>query len=245
MPSPLVSAFRFERVVAHWVTVGTKYHPSMARKGSVLVLASAMLTLAACSSDGDATPATTPTTPATVATTTVASTTTSTAPTTQAPTTTIDPAVALAAEVEADFREADRLGREASMDPFDAEKEAAALERRLGVIAENLAARLAEWRDLNYALRENPDVPASITVETPATLVLEGGDVAEMQICEVDSWVIVEVGAGPNGSEAIVNDDVVASRATVFLRSVDGIWRYEGGNVIEEWEGETACGSAS
>jgi hypothetical protein len=202
-----------------------------------------VLTLAACSgSDGDASLSTVV---VTVAPTTAAPTTTSAPTTTEAPTTTtttIDPAVALAAEVEADFREADRLGREASMDPFDAEKEAAALERRLGVIADNLAARLAEWRELNYALRENPDVPASITVEIPATLVLEGGDVAEMQICEVDSWVVVEVGAGPNGTEAIVNDEVVASRATVFLRTVDGTWHYEGGNVIEEWEGETACG---
>ncbi len=119
------------------------------------------------------------------------------------------------------------------MDPFDAEKEAAALERRLGVIAENFAAKLAEWRDLNYALRENPDVPASITVESPATLVLDGGDVAEMQICEVDPWMVVELGAGPNGSDAIVNDEVSAYRRRFFMRLIDGTWRFEGGIEIE------------
>ena len=69
--------------------------------------------------------------------------------TTVAATTTLDPATALAAEVEADFLEADRLGREASMDPFDAAKEAAALDRRLGVIRENFAATLAEYRTKN------------------------------------------------------------------------------------------------
>jgi hypothetical protein len=211
----------------------------MARKGGALILASAVLTLAACSdSDGDASLSTVP---ATVAPTTAAPTTTSAPTTTQAPTTTIDPAVALAAEVEADFREADRLGREASMDPFDAEKEAAALDRRLGVIAETFASKLADWRDKNYALRENPDVPASITVEIPATLVLEGGDVAEMQICEVDSWVVVEVGAGPNGTEAIVNDEVVSYRTTIFMREGDGIWRIEGGNETARWEGAAEC----
>ena len=240
----MASVFRFGGAVAHWVTVGTKYHPAMARKGSVLVLASAVLTLAACSSsDGEATPPTS-STPATIATTT-APTTTSAPPSTQAPTSTIDPSEALAAEVEADFREADRLGREASMDPFDAEKEAAALDRRLGVIAENFAAKLAEWRELNYALRENPDVPASITVEIPATLVLAGGDVAEMQICEVDSWVIVEVGAGPNGSDAIVNDEVVAYRTTIFMRNDGGIWRIEGGNETGRWEGTAECPAGS
>ena len=119
------------------------------------------------------------------------------------------------------------------MDPFDAEKEAAALDRRLGVIAENLAAKLAEWREMNYALRANPDVPASITVEIPATLVLEGGDVAELQICEVDSWIVVEVGAGPNGSDAIVNAEVVCvsdDESSCAMSTVSG--SIEGGNEI-------------
>jgi hypothetical protein len=213
----------------------------MARKGGVLAAAATLLLLAACSgSDGGAAPSTTSAPAATTAA-TPAPTTTSAPPTSQAPTTTIDPAQTLAAQVESDFREADRLGREASMDPFDAEKEAAALERRLGVIAENFAAKLAEWRDLNYALRENPDVPASLTVEIPATLVLEGGDVAEMQICEVDSWIVVEIGAGPNGSDAIVNDEIVSYRTTIFMRNGGGIWRIEGGNETGRWEGAVEC----
>jgi hypothetical protein len=210
----------------------------MARKGSVLVLASAMLTLAACSSNGDAT---TSTTPATVATTSAAPTTTRAPSTTQAPTTTIDPAEALAAEVEADFREADRLGREASMDPFDAEKEAAALERRLGVIAENLAARLAEWRELNYALRENPDVPASITVIGAPVFLGPNSDVVELQVCEVNSWILVEVGAGASGADAVVDPDVVTYWNEFLLRDVDGIWRIEGANELESFEGAAEC----
>jgi hypothetical protein len=211
----------------------------MARKGGALILASAVLTLAACSgSDGDASLSTVP---VSVAPTTAAPTTTSAPTTTQAPTTTIDPAEVLAAEVEADFREADRLGREASMDPFDAEKEAAALERRLGFAADSLAAELLDWREKNYALRSSAEVPALITIEVPAALVLEGADVAEMQICEVDSWVIVEVGAGPNGTDAIVNDEVLSYRTSVLLRNVNGIWRLEGGTEIERWEGAVPC----
>jgi hypothetical protein len=209
----------------------------MARRGSVLVVACAVSLAAACSStDGDGATVTATPTP-----TDSDPTTSTTPPTTEAPTTTLDPAQALAAQVEADFREADRLGREASMDPFDAVKEAAALDRRLGVIADSFAAKLADWRARNYALRTNPDVPASITVEVPATLVLEGADVAEMQICEVDSWIVVEPEAGPNGADAIVNSEIASYRSTIFLRNVDGVWRIEGGNELGRWEGLAEC----
>ena len=58
-----------------------------------------------------------------------------------------------------------------------------------------------------------------MTVEGRCDVLGRGqSDVAEVQICEVNSWILVEVGAGPNGTDAIVNPDVIASRSTVFLR---------------------------
>ena len=36
----------------------------------------------------------------------------------------------------------------------------------------------------------------------PAVLLGPDSDVAEVQVCEVDSWILVEVGAGPNGTDA-------------------------------------------
>jgi hypothetical protein len=200
-----------------------------------------MLLLAACSgSDGDAAPSTTPAPVATTAA-TPAPTTTSVPSTTQAPTTTIDPAQTLAAEVEADFREAIRLGDEALQEPFDAARAAAALDRRLGVVRENFAERLARYRTENLAIRQNETVPATIVVEQPARRIPPSDDVIEMQVCEVDSWIVVEVGAGPNGTDAVVNPDVVAYRAQIFMRNVDGIWRYEGGNDLASWEGVASC----
>lgn len=235
-------AFRFQRGVAHWVMVGTKYHPSMARKGSVLVLASAVLTLAACSSDDDASPSTTP---ESVATTSTAAPTTSTSttapPTTQATTTTIDPAQTLAAQVEADLLEAFRLGREAWQDPFNREKEQAALNRRLGVVRDNLANSLEEYRTRNYALRPNEVVPASVTVEGAPEFPGASGEVAQVQVCEVNSWILVEVGAGPSGIDAIVNQDVIVTRSDIFMRNVGGVWKFEGGNEIREWLGLDEC----
>jgi hypothetical protein len=76
-----------------------------------------LATLAACSSGNDAAPPDMTAVAPTVASTTEATTTTTSAPSTnQAPTTTIDPAAQLAAEVEADFLEAYRSEVEVLMD---------------------------------------------------------------------------------------------------------------------------------
>jgi hypothetical protein len=219
-----------------------EYHSAMSRAGNVLAsavgaLGVVALLAAGCSSD-EAAPATT------VAEATVAETTSpppaTDASTTIAPTTTLDPAATLAAQVEADFLEADRLGREASMDPFDAEKEAAALDRRVGFSRQRLQESLAAYRERNYALRPSASTPAVLTIEVPA-VVAEASDFAEIQVCEINSWIVVEVGAGPDGSDAIVDPDVVAMRSTIFLRSVDGIWKVEGGQELGKWENEAAC----
>lgn len=211
---------------------------------SAMVLACGAL--AACSSD-DASPASTASTAGVATdgpTTTTITTTpppTTDAPTTTAPTPTDAPADTLAADVEADLLEAFGLGREASQDPFNAEKEQAALDRRVGVIAENLAATLADYRARNYAIRPNEGVPASVTVEGEPTFLGPSNEVAEVQICEVNSWILVEVGAGPNGTDAVVNPDVVAYRNEFIARNVDGVWRIEGGNELGRFPGETAC----
>jgi hypothetical protein len=217
----------------------------MARRGSALAVAVTVLCLASCAGDDD--PATAPTLPPTAPPTTsripVTAEPTSPPPTTEAPTATTTPAQDLAAEVEADLLEAFRLGREASMDPFNAGKEQAALDRRLGMIAQSLSNSLADLRSKNYAIRPNPNVTASVVVESPPRFVGAESRVAEVQICEVNSWLLVEVGAGPNGTDAVVDPDVVSSRATIFMRNVDDVWRFEGSDLIEEWFGAEECAS--
>jgi hypothetical protein len=222
--------------------VESEYDSAMTRAGNVVVMAAVTIggALAACSSD-DAAPA-----PATVVATTTPTTDPLVEPTTSpssspAPPTTDNAAEGLAAQVEADLLEAFRLGREASQDPFNAEKEQAALDRRLGVIADNLRATLADYRDRNYALRPNADIPASVTVEREPVFVGPGNEVAEVQVCEVNSWILVEVGGGPDGIDAVVNPDVVSARSTVLMRDSDGVWKFEGGSEIERWQGATAC----
>lgn len=220
------------------------YDSAMTRRGTVIAAAVATAVIAACSSSGN-TVSTTPPAPPTVVTPTEPDPTTTVAPTTtESPattTTTIDPAESLAADVEADYREAYHLGKEASQDPSNGKLEQAALDLRLGVIRDNFAKKLTAYRDLNQAIRPNDAIPATITVEVPAHLILPSTDVAELQVCEIDSWIVVEVGSGPSGSDAVVNADVGAYRSQIFMRKIDDTWKYEGGNEIGRWEGVTAC----
>lgn len=221
------------------------YHFAMTRRGAVLAVAAVTVVIAACSSSDDAAPTTSPA-PSTVATTTEPDPTTTAAPTTtEAPTTTLDPAEALAAEVEADLRAGLDAARTAGVDPFDQAAEDEAIRLRTGFARENLETRLADWRVKNYAIRQNQHVPPSVTIETPARLLEDGADVAEVQICEVDSWILVEPGAGANGTDAVVGPDVLTYRTRVLLRRIDGTWKIEGADELGRWEGSTSCDAAS
>jgi len=220
--------------------------------GLVAVLTAA---LAACGGGGDeAAPATesvSVTAPDAVETTgvptTSASTTTTTSPptaeptTTRAPTTTIDPAEVFAAEVEADFRRARELELLASMDPTDEEAVDAALDARIGPDREALADYFEELLSHGRAIRPNPLVVGSTTIESPAGLVLEDSGVVELQECEVDPWILVEVTGAPDGSDAIVDDGVYAYRRVVILRMTDDGWRIEGARILGQWSGATEC----
>ena len=46
---------------------------------------------------------------------------------------------------------------------------------------------------------------AATIIEVPPTLIEPSDDLSEVQVCEVDSWIVVEPGAGPDGTDAIVN----------------------------------------
>jgi hypothetical protein len=203
-----------------------------------------MMLLAACSgSDGDAAPSTTPAPVATTAA-TPAPTTTSVPSTTQAPTTTIDPAQTLAAEVEADLLETIRLTNEAFQDPANDEKVAAALDGYFKANRDFIEGRFDEFRINGWVATPNPEVAANVIIEQPAKLIPPSDDVVEIQVCEIDPWIVVEPGAGPHGTEAIVDAELYTYRSIFFLRDVDGSWLVEGRNEIGSWTGLSACPDA-
>ena len=218
----------------------------MSRRGHALVLLALAFPIAtaACSSGSDSTATTTVTgtvAPTTEPTTTEATTTSST---TEAPTTSIDPAEAFAAEVEADFLETFQLTDEAIQDPTNDAKVAAALE---GYIEGNLiviTTQLEELRQNNWVARQNPDIPAGVTIETRARPNGTESDEAVLQACEVSSWIVVEPGAGQDGSDLIVDPDVSSYRSLYVLRLVDGRWRIVGSESLGTWAGVAGCEDA-
>jgi hypothetical protein len=223
--------------------VKSKYDRVMPRKRAVAAAVVVLGVLAACSSEDDTADTSTSTTPA--PTTIVAPTTTVPVPTTTtAPTTTIDPAIELAAQVEADFREAIRLTSEAFQDPANDENVAAALDGYLGVNRDFIQGRFDEFRTNGWVATPNPEVAADVIIEGPAKLIPPSDDVVEMQVCEIDPWIVVEPGGGPDGTEAIVDAELYTYRSIFFLRNVDGRWLVEGRNEIGSWTGLSACPDA-
>jgi hypothetical protein len=218
----------------------------MARRGSALgvVAALASLLLAACSSgDGDAVETTSvvPTAPPDTAPPSTPPAPTDAPTTTAAPPTTIDPAAQLAAAVEADLLEAFDALYASIQDPNNDATVAAALDWHLASNREFIADQLETFRTNSWVARPNPVVQAGVYVEVPAVLIEPSDDVAELQVCEVDSWIVVEPGAGPDGADALVNDELTTYRSTYFVRYVDGRWRIEGSSLIGTWLGLVPC----
>jgi len=224
-----------------------QYDRSMSPRASLVAVALVMSLLAACSSGGDASPETTATTPTVTTeadpTTTVAPTTTE-APTTTTTTTidsTTDAARVLAAEVEADFLETIRLTDEAFRDPANDEKVAAALAGYTAANRDFIQERLETFRSMNWVSTPNPSVAANVIIEEPARLIPPSSDVVKMQVCEIDSSVVMEPGAGPNGTDAIVDAELYTYRSVFFLRLVDGRWLAEGSDELGSWTGVQTC----
>lgn len=97
-------------------------------------------------------------------------------------------------------------------------------------------------RSRGWRSRENPSVPSVSTVEGEVDL-LDGPPAtkAEVNVCTIDSGVVFEPGGAPDGSDTVVNDEIVAQLDRVTLVYEDGAWKlYEGTN-IGSWPGQTAC----
>jgi hypothetical protein len=191
-------------------------------------------------------PATTPDTVTTAAETSITSAPPSTEPTTTvAPSTTIDEA-AILAEAEAAYLEAFKIGKEALRNPLNPANEERIKERftdaNLALVLENLRLTI----DGNYISRENETNPSFAVIVKPAEFIDPADPtLAIVEVCEFNSDKLYEVGAAPDGSDALVRDDPVSIILAVRLQLVDGAWKSKSGGVGQELKGEAEqCSSA-
>ena len=147
----------------------------------------------------------------------------------------------MAEAVTRDWMTANRLFREAQMNPSDP----AALDRVLAYVTPEWAERtklvLQRLRDNNLRILESPPVEPRLVVESAPVPVAFTSDEVTIVVCEVDPWVIVEIGTGPDGSDTVVRDTVSASRQEIRLRLLEGIWKIAEVRQLQDFEGATSC----
>jgi hypothetical protein len=96
-------------------------------------------------------------------------------------------------------------------------------------------------RSNGWRSRENPDVPSTTTVEGVRLLDGPPATRAEVTECTIDSGVVYEPGGAPDGSDTIVNDEIIARRNRVAMVLEDGSWKVFEGENIGTWNGATTC----
>jgi hypothetical protein len=100
-------------------------------------------------------------------------------------------------------------------------------------------------RSNGWRSRESPDVPSTTTVESDVEL-LDGPPAtrAQVTVCTIDSGVVYEPGGAPDGSDTIVNDEIIAFRDRITMVLDAGAWKLFEGTNLRTWNGETTCPAA-
>jgi len=239
------STFRFRFGVAHCRRMGhparigrrPKVYDAAMRQGALTIVVASCLLLAACSSSGsDSVASTTRIAPAPTA---VVTTTEPPAPSTEAPTTTIDTETQLAAAEQA-YLDAFDAYIAAARDPSNPELRAEIDRLYTGPSLEFTISQLDGFVEQNWVARA-ADEPSRTTVLQAARFVPDRTDFIELVSCEVNSEIFVEVGGAPDGSDALVTDEVSVGRLVVRLRQVDGLWKVDSGDTIAELRSPEEC----
>ncbi len=210
------------------------------------------LTLAAtgCSGSSDATettvaptiastapPATEP--PDTTAAPTIASTTA--APTTAAPTTTVDDEAATLAAVEQAYFDAHAAYLAAARDPSNPELRAAIEGLFVGANLDLAISQLDGFLDSNYAARADEANPSRTEILAGPALVPGRSDLTELVVCEIDTERYFEIGAAPDGGDALVTDEIVVTRLLVRYELVGTSWKSSSGEVLAKLNTAEEC----
>jgi hypothetical protein len=146
----------------------------------------------------------------------------------------VDPATAQ--EVVDAATESWRLLNEARLDPDDSAKTSAAIDAYFGSAQEQVSDVLTGYRLNEQRSVTDPSVPATVVPYLDTVIVDEEAGEASVVYCQVDTNVLVRT-----GTDEVLDDEPDAYRIRVELVRVDGRWLEAGGELLERYEGATAC----
>ena len=208
------------------------------RQGALTVVVASCLLLAACdgsSSDGD----TSTTTNATPAPTSVETTTKPPALSTDAPTTTIDIEAQLAAAEQA-YLDAFDAYIAAARDPSNPALRAEIERLYTGPNLRSTISQLDSFVEKNWVARPAEEPSRTIILLSPQFLPDRTGYV-ELVACPINTERFVEVGGAPDGSDALVTDEITVRRLLVRLQLIDGQWKSDSGERLAELATPEEC----
>ncbi len=208
-------------------------------RGVVIVVASCLL-LAACGGSGSDSDTSTTTATSSSTTTDVTTTTEVPATTTDAPTTTIDTDAQLAAAEQA-YLDAFDAYIAAARDPANPDLRADIERLYTGPNLEFTISQLDSFVEQNWVARPAEEPSRTMILLSPQFLP-EFDDVVELVACEINTEIFVETEAAPDGSDALVTDEVTVTRALVRLRLLDGQWRADSGETLAKLSSPEQCG---
>ena len=221
---------------------------------TILLVAGATLLSACTRSDSATTPAATEATIAPVVTTTTAEPVGSTSPTVPstpatAPVTTQPlpapevPAADLAVteELLSQYTETVDALHAAAGDPFNFDLEAAAREGRTGAALDQVDQVLDGLRAAGVVERINSAVPPTITTVGGAEVLDDGSGVTTIEVCEVDSRIVVEPGEGVDDADRVVDDTVTTRRLLVRFVRFGENWVLSGTDELARFDGAADC----
>ena len=211
-------------------------------RGFAIVVASCLL-LAACNgsggdSDASTTTATSPTT-AVLTTTSGPTAPTTDVTTTEVPDTTIDSDAQLAAAEQA-YLDAFDAYIAAARDPANPDLRAEIERLYTGPNLEFTINQLDSFVEQNWVARPAEEPSRTIILLSPQFLP-DRTDVVELVACPINTERFVEVGGAPDGSDALVTDEITVRRLLVRLKFIEGQWRSDSGERLADLATPEEC----
>jgi hypothetical protein len=146
-----------------------------------------------------------------------------------------DPATDVVAFVQEHFR----LYNEARLDPTNDATVAAAAATMTGGALSKFQEIIADYRARGVRELSLDQLPARIDVD-PSSLAMDGVN-ATIEVCWLNSNLLIKPAGNPDGTDEIVDPSVSASSQRYYLSFASGAWLVESLENLATFEGELTC----